>query len=181
MSNQKFSASQREALWLAHEKKCAYTRERLDVSCFHIDHIIPEYLADDPAELERVRNILGLKKNFDLHGYENLLPCRAGANLQKGLLVLNEAHVHFFLAIAESKKKEVQITLEKIERRKISGKALILLQQCLERGELSPSEIIKILEEYNEQPQDIFHLLEKMHFSESEEISKVSKSDIDYL
>jgi hypothetical protein len=27
MSSQKSSASQREALWLAHEKKCAYTRE----------------------------------------------------------------------------------------------------------------------------------------------------------
>ncbi|MBL0668845.1 hypothetical protein JD488_19445 [Aeromonas jandaei] len=181
MSNQKFSASQREALWLAHEKKCAYTRERLDISCFHIDHIIPEYLANDPAEFQRVRNILGLNENFDLHGYENLLPCRAGANLQKGSLVFDEAHAHFFLAIAKNKKKEVQITLEKIEKRKNSGKALILLQQCLERGELSPSEIVKILEEHNEQPQDIFHLLEKMHFSGYEEISTISKSDIDYL
>ncbi len=52
MSSQKFSASQREAIWLAHEKKCAYTREPLDVSSFHIDHVIPETLAEDPAQAE---------------------------------------------------------------------------------------------------------------------------------
>ena len=42
MANQKFSAAEREATWLAHEKKCAYTRELMDVSSFHIDHIVPE-------------------------------------------------------------------------------------------------------------------------------------------
>jgi hypothetical protein len=42
MANQKFSAAEREATWLAHEKKCAYTRELIDVSSFHIDHIVPE-------------------------------------------------------------------------------------------------------------------------------------------
>ncbi|MFM4822078.1 hypothetical protein ACEUDB_15665 [Aeromonas hydrophila] len=181
MSSQKFSASQREAWWLAHEKKCAYTRELLDVSSFHIDHIIPERLAGDPVEFERVLTVLGLNKDFDLYGYENLLPCRAGANLQKGSLVLDEAHAHFFLSIAARKKADIQETVEKIEKRKNSGKALILLQQCLERGELSPSEIAKILEEHNEQPQDIFRLLENMQFAESEEVRTVSKSDIDYL
>jgi hypothetical protein len=95
MSSQKFSASQREALWLAHEKKCAYTRELLDVSSFHIDHIVPESLADDAIKLERVKAMLGVDKDFDLYGYENLLPCRAGANLQKGSLVLDEAHTFF--------------------------------------------------------------------------------------
>jgi hypothetical protein len=181
MSSQKFSASQREALWLAHEKKCAYTRELLDVSSFHIDHIVAESLADDPVELERVRAALGLDKDFDLYGYENLLPYRAGANLQKGSLVLDEAHMHFFLGIAASKKAEVQGNLEKIEKRRNRGKALILLQQCLERGELSPSEVAKILEDHNEQPQEIFRLIEGMQFADTTEIRTVAKADIDDL
>lgn len=181
MSNQKFSASQREALWLAHEKKCAYTRELLDVSSFHIDHIVPESLADDPIELERVKTILKLDTDFDLYGYENLLPCRAGANLQKGSLVLEEAHTHFFLGIAASKKAEVQWSLEKIEKRKSRGKALILLQQCLERGELSPSEVANILEDYNEQPQEIFRLLEGLQFADATEIRTIAKAEIEDL
>lgn len=181
MSSQKFSASQREALWSAHEKKCAYTRELLDVSSFHIDHIVPESLADDPIELERVKAKLRIDKDFDLYGYENLLPCRAGANLQKGSLVLDEAHTHFFLGIAASKKAEVQRNLEKIEKRKSRGKALILLQQCLERGELSPSDVAKILEDYNEQPQEIFRLIEGLQFADATEIRTVAKADIDDL
>lgn len=181
MSSQKFSASQREALWVAHEKKCAYTRELLDVSSFHIDHIVPESLADDHIELERVKTNLKLDKDFDLYGYENLLPCRVGANLQKGSLVLEEAHAHFFLAMAASKKAEVQKNLEKIEKRKSRGKALILLQQCLERGELSPSDVAKILEDYNEQPQEIFRLLEGLQFADASEIKTIAKADIDEL
>lgn len=181
MSNQKFSASQREALWLAHEKKCAYTRELLDVSSFHIDHIVPENLSGDPVEFERVKATLGLDKDFDLYGYENLLPCRAGANLQKGSLVLDQAHTHFFLGIAASKKAEVQGNLERIEKRKNRGKALILLQQCLERGELSPSEVAKILEDHNDQPQEIFRLIEGMQFADAMEVRTVVKADIDDL
>ena len=48
---------------MAHEKKCAYTRELLDVSSFHIDHIVPESLADDPIELERVKEKLRIDKD----------------------------------------------------------------------------------------------------------------------
>src|SRR5713226_1243608 len=115
MSNQKLSASQREAIWLAHEKKCAYTRESLDLSSFHIDHIVPESLADDPAEFERIKANLGLPNDFDIVGYGNLLPCHPGANLQKGSLVLDPAHTHFFLGIASSKKAEIEASLERIE------------------------------------------------------------------
>lgn len=181
MSTQKFSAAQREALWLAHEKKCAYTRELLDISSFHIDHIVPESLVDDPVKLEQVKATLGLDKDFDIYGYENLLPSRVGANLQKGKLILDEAHTHFFLGIAASKKAEIQENLKKIEKRNNRGKALILLQQCLERGELSPSEIAKILEDHNEQPQEIFRLIEGMQFADATEIRTVTKADIDDL
>ena len=33
-------------------EKCAYTRELIDVSSFHIDHIVPENLADDLQKFE---------------------------------------------------------------------------------------------------------------------------------
>lgn len=181
MSSQKFSSAEREAICLAHEKKCAYTRELLDVSNFHIDHVVPESLAYDAAEFKRIKDELGLPDDFDLFGYGNLLPCRPGANLQKGSLVLDKAHVHFFLGIASSKTGEIAANLLRIERRKNRGRAIILLQQCLERGELSAKEVSDILVKYGEQPEDIFELLEGMQFANSAEVRFVAKAEIETL
>jgi hypothetical protein len=181
MSSQKFSASQREALWLAHNKKCAYTRELLDISSFHIDHIIPESVADNPIQLQQVKAILRLDEDFNLYGYENLLPCCASANLQKGVCIFDEARINYFLGIAKSKRAEVQRNLEKIKKRESRGKALILLQQCLECGDLSVSEVAKILEDHNEQPHEIFRLIEVMKFADATEVQTVAKADIEEL
>lgn len=59
MSSQSFTATQREAIWLAYDRKCAYTKQLLDISNFHIDHILPESLAKDPLELSKVLSNLG--------------------------------------------------------------------------------------------------------------------------
>lgn len=52
MSQKKFTAAEREAIWLAHGKRCAYTGKLLDVSNFHIDHIIPVAIAKESAALK---------------------------------------------------------------------------------------------------------------------------------
>ncbi len=181
MAAQKFSASEREAIWLAHEKKCAYTRELLDVSSFHIDHVLPETLADDPNELEKVRVKFGLDKDFDLFGFGNLLPCKPGVNLQKGSLLFEPGPIHYYLGLAASKKAEVESNLARIEKRTNRGRALILLQQWLERGELSPEEVARILDEHSEEPQEIFKLLEGMKFAGASEVYAVAKANIDEL
>ena len=178
MASQKFSAAQREALWEAHDKKCAYTRELLDVSNFHIDHVIPENLVNNPVDFEKFKAELGLTDDFDPFGFENLLPCRPGANQQKGGLPLDLAWTQFFLSMASRKKTVVEANLEKIEKRNSRGKALILLQGCLERGELTILEVENILEDYGEQPDEIFHLIERMHFADATEVQAVAKTDI---
>lgn len=177
MADQKFTAAEREAVWLAHEKKCAYTRELLDVSSFHIDHVLPEKLAETPEELERTKAKLGLDADFELTGFENLLPCKPGTNLQKGSLILEPAPIHYFLGLAASKKAVVEGHLARIEQRKNRGRALILLQKCLERGELSPDEVARILDQYADQPTEIFKLIEGMTFAGAE-VHTVVKADI---
>ena len=181
MSSQQFSAAQREAIWLAHERKCAYTREPIDISDFHIDHIVPETLADDPDRLEEIRSELGLPPDFDLFGYGNLLPSKARANLQKGAMILDKARTNFFLGIASSKISDIESNLKRIERRKNRGKAIVLLQQCLERGELTPDEVSDLLLKHSEAPEEIFQLIESMQFADAEEIRFVAKSDLEVL
>lgn len=179
MSTQKFTAAEREAIWLAHGKKCVYTRKLLDVSNFHIDHIIPESLTKDPAALKDKIAKLNLPDDFNIHGYENLLPCCPSANYQKSNLILPRPD--FYLGIAAAKKERVEANLERIEKREYSGKALILLQQHLERGDLTPQEIAEILHQHSERPEDVFELIESMHFANGSEVKSIAKADIKSL
>ncbi|MEI6314395.1 MAG: hypothetical protein WCO89_05960 [Syntrophus sp. (in: bacteria)] len=180
MAEQKFTAAEREAIRSAHEKKCAYTRELLDVASFHIDHVLPEKLAHTPEDLEKTKAKLGLGDNFKLTGFENLLPCKPGTNLQKGSLIFESARIHYFLGLAASKKSSFEGHLARIEQRKNRGRALILLQQCLERGELSPDDVVMILDQYADQPTEIFKLIEGMKFADAE-VHAVVKADIEEL
>lgn len=181
MAVQAFSAAQREAIWLAYDRKCAYTRQLLDVSSFHIDHVLPESLGEDSGRLAETLSKLGLPSTFDLCGYANLVPCQPGANLQKGALVLDAAHIHYFLGVASAKKEAIEENLTRIEKRKNRGRALILLQQALERGELTADEVADILQKYTDKPAEIFELLEGMHFADATEIRLVARSEIDTL
>ncbi len=181
MASQKFSAAEREAIWLAHEKKCAYTRELIDVSSFHIDHIVPENLADDPQKFEETKAKLNLGAAFELTSYGNLLPCKPGANGQKGSIIMEPARIHYFLTIAADKKAEIEQRLQQIEKRRNRSRALILLQQCLERHELSVEDVGRILEEHGEEPQEIFRLVEALKFADATEVNEVAKADIEEL
>ena len=175
MSRKKISAAERQAIWLAHGKKCAYTGELLEVSNFHIDHIIPVSLAQDSAALKK----LDLPDNFNIFGYENLLPCHPRVNLQKGDMMLNRTH--YFLGIAASKKENIQAHLLHIEKRESRAKATILLMQYLERGDLTPHQISEILQQYPEQSEPIFELIEGMQFANATEVKSISKADIEDL
>lgn len=88
---------------------------------------------------------------------------------------------HFFLGIAASKRVTVEAYLLAIEKRNVRGKVLILLQQCLERGELSVSEVAAILEQYADEPEGVFALLEGMKFADASEVRIVAMADIESL
>ena len=179
MSTQKFSAAEREAIWLAHGKKCAYTGELLDVSNFHIDHIIPESLTKDPTAFKDKMEELNLPADFNIHGYENLLPCCPRANFQKSNLILPRPD--FYLGIASAKKEKVEANLDRIEKRRSRGNVLILLQQHIERGDLSPDKVAEILQQYSERPEAVFELIESMQFTNSNEVTSIAKADIESL
>ena len=179
MSKQKFSAEEREAIWNAHGRKCAYTGELLDVSNFHIDHIIPKSLAKDPAALKCKIVTLALPSGFDIHGYENVLPCHPRVNLQKRDSLLSQTR--YFLSIAACKKTKIERNLDRIEKRNLHGKAAILLQQHIERGDLMLHEVSEILQRYSGQPEAIFELIESMQFADGTEVKSIAEADIEDL
>lgn len=122
---------------------------------------------------------LNLPDDFNIHGYENLLPCCPIANYQKGNLILSRPD--FYLGIATARKDIVEFNLDRIEKRQNRGKASILLQQQLELGNLSHGEVAEILQQYSERPEVIFELIESMQFANSSEVKSIAKADIDSL
>ena len=181
MSNQKFTAAEREAFYQAHAGKCAYTRQSLDMSNFHIDHVLPESLADDQALLADVRSKLDLDEAFSLNGYENLLPAAPSANLQKGALIFDPEFCRYYLAVAAAKKSIVIEELGKIERRRTRGRVLLLLQEALESGKLEGMEVAHLLDRYSDKPEDIFRLQEAIDFADAEYVNEIARADIDSL
>lgn len=179
MSKQQFSAAQREAIWSAHGGKCAYTQALLDISSFHIDHILPESFLQKPGVFAQIAKGLGLADDFDLRGYGNLLPCAPGANLQKGAIAFGSSNARFFLEIASSKRAKVEANLIKIGQRNDVGRVLVMLQQKLDRGEVTVDRVAAILERYADEPEEIFKLIEAMQFTDYEEVTFVRKADID--
>lgn len=181
MSTQRLSATQREAIWLAHNKKCAYTQILLDVSNFHIDHILPEFLLESPQQLTETIMKLGLPADFDINGYGNLIPCSATRNLQKSDQIFDSPQIQFFLGIASGKVSAIERNVASIEQRITRGKAIILIQQLIEKGSLTPEEASNVLNTYSKDPRQIFKLLESMRFTNSEEVTSLLKSDIEGL
>lgn len=178
MSKQQFSTIEREAIFVAYGKRCAYTREPLDFATFHIDHILPESLSEDPARFEEFRKLLNIGE-FNLRGFGNLVPCKPEINLQKGHLILEQAHVHYFLGIAASKTTAIEKNIALISARNTKGKALILLQRCLDAGQLTVKEVADLLNKYQDDTEEIFSLMVSMQFADETEVSVLAKSDLE--
>ncbi|WP_449545975.1 HNH endonuclease [Lelliottia amnigena] len=179
MSTQKFSSVEREAIWSAYNKKCAYTGQLIGINDFHIDHIVPENLAEKPDEYIKLKDRLGLSDDFDIYGYENLLPCRIATNLQKGRAEFDIGAAHYFLNLAKQKKVVVIEKIEQIQRRNGKAKALLITQQYVESGAISIKDLQSILNQTTNE--DMYRLMVSLKISNEEEIEEIKQSEIEDL
>lgn len=181
MSTQKFSAIEREAIWRAYSEKCVYSRGLLEISNFHIDHIIPETLLDDPIGLKTTLADCGLDDTFDVRGWENLIPCQPGKNLQKSSIVFDPQYVRFYLGIASARKADVIEEIGRIETARKRGRAIVQLQQLVEIGKLTHDEVAQILQQHLVEPDEIFELLEVMTGVDSTDVRIIARTEIEDL
>jgi hypothetical protein len=82
----------RKAIWLTHDKKCAYTGAELHEEAYVIDHVIPIGFnkPERADEKEKVLRELGLPADFDLNGVTNMVPTTIKFNRLKDDKVLPE-------------------------------------------------------------------------------------------
>src|ERR1700674_1573793 len=107
MDNRKtITTAARLALWEAHGRKCAYTGEPVAWSELEIDHIIP--VKSDAGRKKEVQGAGIIGVDFDINGFENLLPTKAHRNNQKSHFIANEGSIVFFLSLAAKAKEKAE-------------------------------------------------------------------------
>jgi 5-methylcytosine-specific restriction endonuclease McrA len=158
MSNYKFSANQRYAIYTVHKEKCYLCQTPIDLQSMEVDHIIPESLLKDPDRLSDVLEQYGLDDSFDLNCPENWLPACERCNRQKSATVFPPTPIiQLHLVRAKNEAQRVSELIEKSVGKAQITKALNLLERANKDGNLTDEHKRKL------QPLLAFHVAERDH------------------
>lgn len=166
MGGKRVSAACRIGVWEAHDRRCVYCREPIRYADLEIDHVLPASLASRPRDLAGLKAEYGLPGSFDIWGLANLLPAHQHCNARKSGHVFEKARALFFLELAASKAGRASYELERVEQRSRGDRALAALDLALRRGELTPSEVQRVLAKA-ETPAAMFEAVHAIKFSDS--------------
>jgi hypothetical protein len=103
MSKIPIALSKRYALWIAHQRRCSYCREPLAFADLWLDHVLPEFLENEPDRLRSILEEFDLAPDFDLNDYGNWLPAHYRCNLQKGKSIFERGAARFYVGMAEAR------------------------------------------------------------------------------
>jgi hypothetical protein len=137
------STAARRALWEAHGRKCAYTGEPLAWSELEIDHIIPV-----KGNAVRTTELIArgiVDADFDINGFENLLPTKAYLNNQKSNFIANDAAIALFLNLAAKAKEKVERLLASWLASDLALKRYLQIKTLAETNDISIGEMVTYL------------------------------------
>lgn len=148
MAKRTIPLSMRYALWSAHNRRCSYCREPLIFAELWVDHVLPEFLLDDPERLDTVLEEFDLNSDFDLHDYGNWLPAHSRCNLQKGKSIFERGAARFYVSIAQSRADAARSEEGKLDSSLSADHLLAKLGIAVEKGLLPANKIISALSEH---------------------------------
>jgi hypothetical protein len=137
VSGYRFSPQERFAVFTAHRERCYISHTSLTLLETEIDHVIPESLGGNSAELDRAVSLLGRPVDFSVNTPANWSPaCRRCNVLKSDRLwdpsLLVQLHLQ---AAAERAPKVVELIHAQVTQREI-GRALNLLERAaIERNQ----------------------------------------------
>jgi hypothetical protein len=144
MSKYRFSSEQKFALWRAYGGKCAYCHEPTRLLDVTIDHILPEYLAEKPDELQKLIVRFNLGEDFSINNYCNWAPMHFGCNVKKNATVFESAP--YYTGIARSKALIAQEEEQRAIKNREFDKALAVVARGIKQGLASKSQAITFLQ-----------------------------------
>ena len=134
----------RQAIWNAHERRCAYTSEPVDWSELEIDHIIAVRGDDERKSELGAKGIIA--PDFDINGFENLLPTKRHRNNQKSNYIHNDASVVFFLGLADQRKEKAKRLYNSFTVSDNSLKGYLQLKAQADRNDIDVEELLSFVQ-----------------------------------
>ncbi|UVC11189.1 hypothetical protein IHQ71_11790 [Rhizobium sp. TH2] len=135
------STEVRQAIWEAWDKKSAYTGEPVAWPNLHVDHVIPVKKPKLLADLQSKRLA---PADFDINGFENLLPSANFQNQGKSAKQMEENALVYYLELARQKKPEIQRRLAARYRSNAELKAYLDLKAASEKNDVSLEEMLTV-------------------------------------
>jgi len=115
----------------------------------HIDHVLPQSLVDDGAQLDAVLGEYEIVENFpdfSIDGLSNLVPSHgASCNIRKSDTIFPKRATLFYLNLTHTRLSRVVNELERLKVAAERGEVLGRLGALLESGEVSEHEVFDIL------------------------------------
>jgi hypothetical protein len=146
MGKHRFTKAEEFAIWKHHGPWCFWCEEPLRWIEVTIDHYIPEYLENYPAELDEVRAQYGLPSNFVVNDYCNWLPCHAHCNRNKGPELPIPIHVAASILRSLAKHAEKIRSIEQKIKNDVKKDRLIgQVAVALEANKLARDEVRALL------------------------------------
>jgi len=124
---------------------CAYCGQPLRFRDVHVDHIVPEYLANHSTDYEDVRANLGLSQDFDLQSYANLVPSCGHCNMRKLGSILPNTSI--YLAVAKRNERRVIDLRDKINKDIRADKLRVVISAALTTGAISREQVAPMIAE----------------------------------
>lgn len=149
MSTYRFRAEEKHAIWSGHGARCFYCGRPLEYQEATTDHVLPERLASEPAEMRRIRSKYELDQNFpgfSVNDFCNWVPSCLDCNSNKGSKVPDKTTANGYLQRVHQRLPKVLKELKRLLQRWTTGKALASLEMALERGTLSIQQPALILQ-----------------------------------
>jgi len=145
MSKHRFSYIERYALWQAYDEQCFYCEKPLDLQDMTIDHILPERLSEDPAELRRLRQEYEIDENFhgfQINDFSNWVPAHfRKCNVRKGSDIFPKKMTLMLLKDAQRHIPQVRKKLEGLSRRRGTDRLFGSLSAAIESKHFNVQEV----------------------------------------
>lgn len=135
------STEVRRAIWEVWEKKSAYTGEPVTWTQLQVDHVIP---IAKPELLDALQAKGLVPADFDIDGFENLLPSTNFQNQGKSAKEMQEPALVYYLELARQKKPEIVKRLSARLKSNDEIKSYLALKAASEKNDVTPEEMVSV-------------------------------------
>jgi hypothetical protein len=132
---------ERRAIWEANGKRCAYCGEPLTFKHLEIDHVIPRMVRSDEAAWTKCIQSQGLLSDFDIDGFENLLPSCRPCNARKRDIQFSDGRTAIELGVSRLKMSYVKQLASKFRTEEADTRFRFQIAGAIETGKVTAAEL----------------------------------------